>query len=241
MNVWKRWISYCELKMDKYKKIGIIGGMGPESTALLYKEIVRSFQTDFGAYKDEDFPEILIHSLPIPDITEDIKNKSLVRKMLSKSIHFLENSQVDFIAFPCNSLDYFVDYLSTQTNTIILSIVEETSEIIKKRGYKEILLLSTPTTFEKGLYHRYLKDTIIVRPKNYMKIQEIIMGTLKGENPKEEFIEMLEREYFAYENIVIGCTDLSVLVKDYKNDKIIDSVKCLSNAIKNGCVYERRG
>jgi len=78
--------------MYKRKKIGIIGGMGPESTALLYKQIVRSFQDRFGAYKDQDFPEMLIHNLPIPDITVDVKREKLVRKMLSRSVHFLEQS-----------------------------------------------------------------------------------------------------------------------------------------------------
>jgi aspartate racemase len=220
--------------MNKYK-IGIVGGMGPESTALLYTEIVRSFQTRFGAYKDEDFPEMLIHSLPIPDITVDIENEDLVRRMLSRSVHFLEQSGADLIAFPCNSLNYFVDYLNSQTDVPILSIVEETSRVLRERGVKEVLLLSTPTTFEKGLFHRYLPDANIVRPKDYKQVLDIIVRTLKGENPKEEFIEMLKSEYPNYDNIVVGCTDLSVLVQDYQNEGVIDSLKCLSDAVGEKC------
>ena len=119
--------------MNKYKKIGIIGGMGPESTALLYRNIIHSFQDKFKAYKDEDFPEMIIHNLPVPDITENILNESKVRTMLSKSVHFLEYSNVDIIVFPCNSLDYFTDYLVSQTQIPLMSIVEETSNEIKKR------------------------------------------------------------------------------------------------------------
>jgi len=236
MNVWKRWICYCKLKMGKYKKVGIIGGMGPESTALLYRDIVRSFQTAFGAYKDEDFPEMLIHNLPIPDITVNIEREDLVRQMLSRSIHFLEQSGAELIAFPCNSLNYFVDYLTSQTDIPILGIVEETCERIRKKDPKEVLLLSTPTTFEKGLYHRYIRDTNIVRPEDYTKVLDVIVRTLKGENPREEFIGMLEREYSMYNNIVIGRTDLSVLVQDYQDERLIDSLKCLSDAISNNCI-----
>jgi|SRR3989344_6211457 len=221
--------------MDKYKKIGIIGGMGPESTAILYKEIVRSFQTDFGAYKDEDYPEMLIHNLPIPDITVDIKSEDLVRRMLSKSIHFLEQSGAELIAFPCNSLNYFVDCLRSQTDIPVLSIVEETCETIRNTNGKEILLLSTPTTFERGLYHRHLRETNIVRPEDYKKVLDFIVRTLKGENPREEFIDMLKGEFSVYNHIVIGCTDLSVLVQDYQSEKLIDSIKCLSDAINLGC------
>lgn len=212
--------------------------MGPESTALLYREIVRSFQTNFGAYKDDDFPEMLIHNLPIPDITVNIERKDSVRQMLSRSIHFLEQSGAELIAFPCNSLNYFVEYLRSQTDIPIFSIVEETCEAIRKKDAKEVLLLSTLTTFERGLYHRYLRDTSILRPDDYKKVLDIIVRSLKGENPKDEFIEMLEKEYSAHDNIVIGCTDLSVLVENYTSDRIIDSLKCLSNAIREGCVYE---
>lgn len=142
--------------MTNYKKIGIIGGMGPESTALLYQQVVKSFQDRFGAYKDQDFPEMLIHNLPIPDITVDVRQEELVRKILSRSVHFLEQSGSELIAFPCNSLNYFVDYLSSQTDIPLVSIVEETCKTIRQRNPSEILLLSTPTTFEKGLYQRYL-------------------------------------------------------------------------------------
>jgi aspartate racemase len=222
--------------MSQYKKIGIIGGMGPESTALLYQQVIKSFQDRFEAYKDNDFPEILIHNLPIPDITGDIKNEEDVRKMLSRSVHFLEQSDSELIAFPCNSLNYFVDYLSSQTDVPLLSIVEETCKTIRQKNPSEILLLSTPTTFEKGLYQRYLGDTRVIRPKNYTKILDIIIHTLKGAHPHKEFSEMLEKEYSNYDDIVIGCTDLSILVQNYQDERLIDSLKCLSNSILNKAI-----
>jgi aspartate racemase len=214
--------------MKKYKKIGIIGGMGPESTSLLYKQIVRSFQVGFAAYKDEDFPEIIIHNIPIPDITVNIEREDLVKRMLSGSVHFLEQSGVDIIAFPCNSLNYFVDYLISQTHIPIINIVEETCHVISQIRPPEVLLLSTSSTFNNGLYHRYLKDTKIVRPQNYEKVIDIMVRTLKGENPKKEFIDMLEKEYSKDDHVVLGCTDLSILVEDYQNDRLIDSLKCLA-------------
>ena len=115
----------------------------------------------------------LLHNLPIPDITVDIKNEEQVRKMLSRSVHFLEQSGSELIAFPCNSLNYFVDYLSSQTDIPLVSIVEETCQAIRQRNPSEVLLLSTPTTFEKGLYQRYLRDTRVIRPQDYTKILPI--------------------------------------------------------------------
>ena len=222
--------------MDKYKKIGIIGGMGPESTALLYREVVRSFQTSFGSYKDEDFPEMLIHNLPIPDITVNVEREDLVRRMLSRSIHFLEGSGAELIAFPCNSLNYFVEYLRSETEVPILSIVEETCNAVRKREAKEVLLLSTPVTFEKELYHRYLKDISVVRPDDYKTIFDVMVRTLKGENPRDEFVDMQKKKYSSHNHIIIGCTELSVLVQDYSDGRLIDSLKCLSKSITHSCI-----
>jgi aspartate racemase len=217
--------------MNKYQTIGIIGGMGPESTALLYREIITSFQRRFGAYLDADFPEMLIHNLPIPDITSGIEEEVKVKALLSTSASFLERSGATLIAFPCNSLNYFVDYLSEQTSVPIVSIVEETGREIRKRGVQEVLLLSTTTTFDKGLYHRYLGDTTIVRPPDYDKIQDVIVRTLRGECPKKQFIDMLEQDFAKHENIVIGCTDLSLLVEKHEDPRLIDSLQCLSEAV----------
>jgi len=225
--------------MRKYKKIGIIGGMGPESTSLLYREIVKAFQSDLGAYKDEDFPEMFIHNLPIPNIMDGIQKEAEVQHMLSNSTHILEQAGSEIIVFPCNSLNYFIDYLLSQTDVPILSIVEETSKEIKRKGYDEVLLLSTPTTFDKGLYHRYLDGTSIIRPQNYGWILEVIMRTLKGEHPIDEFRDVIETDYRKYEHIVIGCTDLSVLVNGYRNSRLIDSTRCLADAVCQACINEK--
>jgi aspartate racemase len=42
------------------KKIGILGGMSPESTTLYYQHITRTYTARFGDY---GYPEILIYSV----------------------------------------------------------------------------------------------------------------------------------------------------------------------------------
>lgn len=45
--------------MKTKKIIGILGGMGPESTAIFYQALIWQCQKQYGAKYDEDFPEIL--------------------------------------------------------------------------------------------------------------------------------------------------------------------------------------
>jgi len=42
------------------KRIGIIGGLGPEATIDYYKEIINTFKNENG---DLDYPEIIIYSV----------------------------------------------------------------------------------------------------------------------------------------------------------------------------------
>ncbi|HZX10852.1 MAG TPA: aspartate/glutamate racemase family protein, partial [Acidobacteriota bacterium] len=94
--------------MTKYKKIGILGGMGPEATADFYLRIIRIFQKKYGAIYDSDFPEILIINLPIPDVVENPKEEDKVREMLINAVKKLEKSGADFIAIPCNTVTYYI-------------------------------------------------------------------------------------------------------------------------------------
>ena len=55
------------------KIIGILGGMGPESTAIFYQAIIKQCQKQYGAKYDEDYPEIFIYNLPIPNIVDGLK------------------------------------------------------------------------------------------------------------------------------------------------------------------------
>ena len=220
----------CRIKENK--KLGIIGGMGPESTALLYKYIIKLFQNNFKSYKDEDFPEILIHNLPIPDITINVKNEIKIKEMLKKSLDLFEISGVELIAFPCNSLDYFLGYIRAQTKIPIISIVEETCKVISKRELKEFTILSTPMTFNKGLYQKQLQQYVKLNyPKNNKEIVGLITDTMKGKYPTKQFLKLITNLLNDHNQIIIGCTDLSILVENNDDHRIIDSLKCLSQSI----------
>ncbi len=217
--------------MNAYKKVGILGGMGPESTALLYKQVVRGFQKFHGAKKDSDFPEMVILNLPIPDITEQYGDEELVKKKLSNALSLFNHARVEVVAFPCNTLDYFVYHLRSETANRVLSIVEETATRIHLLGAQDIMLLSTPPTYEHGLYQKHLPDANIVRPKDHHKITELIQHILQGDQPRAEFLNNLRDYTKEYDLVVLACTDLSVLAYGYYHPKVLDSLQCLSDAI----------
>ncbi len=228
--------------MIRMKKIGIIGGMGPESTVMFYKEIIRIFQEEYGAKYDSDYPEMWICNFPIPDIVKGINDSGRIREMLSVTSKKLEWLGADFIAVPCNTVNLFFDSIQGAVSVPVLNIIKETEKKIESLGFKKVGLLATETLIKSGLYGKYLEKygIGIVKPdKNEMReVSGAIMKILNGEkepDDKRRIMKIAER--FMKEGagcIILGCTDLPVLVKEEDfGIKTLNTIKILAEASVN--------
>src|SRR3990167_249250 len=68
--------------MKNQKIIGLIGGVRPQSTNYIYKKIISLSQKKYGAKNNDDYPEMVIHSIPIPDFISDKEKVKLALTML---------------------------------------------------------------------------------------------------------------------------------------------------------------
>ena len=92
------------------KTVGIIGGLGPDTTAEFYLDLIFSCQK-----KDKNHrPSIIIASVPLPyAIEEDAISRNIgidrCLPFLIAEARRLEQSGVHFIVMPCNSLHLFIE------------------------------------------------------------------------------------------------------------------------------------
>src|ERR1035437_298717 len=92
------------------KTVGIIGGLGPQTTAKFYMQIV-----SLCAKKNsEQRPNILIVNVPIShELEKKFINRSVGKKefceLLTNAAKTLEKSGVDFIVLPCNTAHVFIE------------------------------------------------------------------------------------------------------------------------------------
>ncbi len=224
----------------KTRKIGIIGGMGPEATSVFYSEIIRIFQRDFGAVYDRDYPEIIMISLPLPDVVVGNGDEPVIVPMLMDAAERLEAAGADFIAIPCNTVYRYIGYIRNAVSIKVLDIVHETAKRIRASSIRKVGLLATEGTLESGIYDKCLGNqgiTLIV-PKYDMqcRITGIIMNILSG-NKLDEDREALFKiiEYLGDEGaeaIVLGCTDLPLLISESPGRvRIFNSLKILSESV----------
>ncbi len=232
------------------KKAGIIGGLGPQTTANFYMQIQSIAQEKRGG---EGFqrPSLLIHSVPMPadkeaEFISQGLNKELIRDNLIASAKTLEKGGADFIVMPCNTLHMFQKDIEESISTPFISIIDATLREILNRSVAKIGLISTGLTSSRKLYSKPLKDAgielIEVDSKQQKVLDEIVINLVNdrlNETDKDNFRKILdELMRRGSELIVLGCTDLHI-VFDLLNLDIphIDTMKVLAEVTAQK-VYE---
>ncbi|MBN2016011.1 amino acid racemase [Candidatus Dojkabacteria bacterium] len=221
------------------KTVGIIGGLGPETTSEFYLDIV------FSCYKKikEARPGIIISSVPLPyKIEEDLimKNKGAERYIpfLINEAKRLEKACADFIVMPCNSLHVFIEEIRDSVEIPILSIIEETVKFIKRNKYKKVGIVSTSATIQNKLYETAFErnDITYVTPDELQQakmgkfILNLVLGQQKNRD-REELIQIInDFEKHKVDCVALACTDLQLLIPKHPTLNIFDTMKIFADA-----------
>ncbi|MFA5995399.1 MAG: amino acid racemase [Patescibacteria group bacterium] len=221
------------------KTVGIIGGLGPETTSEFYLDLVFSC-----AKKDKTArPAIVIASVPLPyKIEEDLilKSEGMERYIpyLTAEAQRLEKAGADFIVIPCNSLHVFIEQIRKSVSVPVLSIVEETVKFLKKEGMNKVGIVSTSATIKNKLYENSFAENGIeyVVPNELQQarmgkfILNLVVGQHKNQD-REELISIInDFENKGLDCVILACTDLQLLIPSHQNLKIFDTMKIFYDA-----------
>ncbi|QQR93625.1 amino acid racemase [bacterium] len=220
------------------KTIGIIGGLGPETTSEFYLDIVFSCQKKDRTAR----PSVIIASVPLPyQIEEDAisKNVGIERCLpfLITEAQRLEKAGADFIVMPCNSLHIFIQDIRDSVKIPVLSIVEETVKFLKKNNFNKVGIVSTSTTIKNKLYENAFMESGIgyETPDDFQqaKLGKFIHNLVTGQqNTKDrgELIKIIgDFENKNVDCVVLACTDLQLLIPQHQNLKIFDTMKIFAD------------
>jgi aspartate racemase len=224
----------------KKKKIGIIGGMGPEALSDMYLAICKYYQVNFDAKYDRDFPSIIMYSVPIPDVVESVEDEKETLEMLINAAQTLEEGNCDFIVIACNSVQFLLPEIKEQLKTPLIGIAETVAQNIKDSNYKKVGILATQTTINKKIYNEELNQIGIelITPdiKDQEIVTDVIMKQLSGKATKKEtkklktVIENLKLR--TAEAILIACTDLPLVIRQRDTGiKLINCTELYANEV----------
>lgn len=219
--------------------VGIIGGLGPETTANFYLEVV------FSCYEvtKEARPPMLIWNVPLPyKVEEEFITKSTGEEQylpfLIDAAKRLEQGGADFIVIPCNSVHIFIDEVRECISIPVLSIIDETIDFLKEKQIEEAGILATSATIGKKLYEeKLLLNNIKVSIPN--KSDQEIMGNIinnlvhsrQNTHDKEELLKIIDTfSQQGIKTLLLACTDLQLLVPNHPKMDVYDTMRILVNA-----------
>lgn len=204
------------------KKIGILGGMSPESTIEYYQYITRTYTERFGDY---GYPEIIIHSVSFQPYVDwpNAGRWDLVAQGLRNAARGLEAAGADFILIATNTMHIVFDEVQAGVNVPMLSLLDVVGEVIVARGMQTVGLLGTRFTMEKSFYQDALarQGITVVTPNatgrdyvNKVIYNELVAGQILEES-RQDFVEiMAELVARGAEGVILGCTEIPLLVSE---------------------------
>jgi aspartate racemase len=230
------------------KRIGIIGGIGPESTVDYYKLIIGAFhqkQADLG------YPEIIIFSANLSSLMRifEANDWEHLTDWLLEKVVALQKAGAEFAVIGSNTPHIVFDEVSSKSPIPMLSIIEETCKNAKKRGYKKLGLLGTKFTMESDFFKKQFGSNemaVLVPEKEDQELihhrlfSEIELGIIKDSTRAELLSiikKMIDRHYI--DAVILGCTELPlILSQDDFGIPLLNTTAIHAESIVSYCIGE---
>lgn len=205
------------------RKLGLVGGMGPESTIPYYHDIVYGVQERVGK---NYFPNLTVESVNVFDVLRLCGEQKYdeLTDYLFQAINNLAKSGADFAALSANTPHIVFDKLQELSPIPLISIVESACKEAEKRNLKKIGLLGTIFTMTEDFFKQPFsrRNIEIVIPSNAemdyvnQKISSELEHGIIKEDTLESFTKIISRMQTEenIEAIVLGCTELPLLLND---------------------------
>lgn len=203
------------------KKIGLVGGTGPESTIMYYKELNSKIDE---ATDGRNMPELSIESVNFRKAWELVTTEQYkeLADYLSEKVNKLAGSGAEIIALTAATMHIVFEEIENNTNISLVSIPKTVCNEVIKKGYKKVGLLGTIFTMEQDYMKKDLLQAgidVIVPDKADRELvakriyEELELGIVK-ESTLQEFNEIIKKmqKMHEIEAIVLGCTELPLIL-----------------------------
>ena len=239
------------LHMNK-KIIGLIGGMGPFASARFLNLLLEKSAMCFGAKNGDDFPEIILDSVPIRDFISDTKSVPVAKRMLISRVKKLDKIGCTRIAMVCNTGHILFPSLNEASGGRMISIIDTVRNKVVAMGATRVGLLATKTTINSGLYKGAFSDTgvFLLNPDPALQnlSERIIRGVIANKVRHSTMTKLVSQTNRFIRNekldaVILGCTELPLAFANTKSEKIIDCLDVLSDKLlesyfsKNSLTY----
>jgi aspartate racemase len=223
------------------RKIGLVGGTGPESTLMYYKELNSRID---ALTEGSAMPDVAIESVNFRKTWGFVERGEYdkLTDYLSEKVECLKAGGAEIISLSAVTMHIVFGQIEAKTNTQLISIPKAVRDEAVARGFKCVGLLGTIFTMEQDYMKKDLEDAgirVVVPQKDERELiakrilEELEVGIVKESTLKEftAIIERMKRED-GIKAVILGCTELPLLLnKDNCPVYCLDSVEIHLNKL----------
>jgi aspartate racemase len=203
------------------KRIGLLGGMSWESSAEYYRFLNEEVRARRGGLHSAD---CLLRSVDFTDI-EPLQRSGRwdeAGARLASEALALVGAGAEVLVLCTNTMHKVADAITAATDVPFVHIADATAEAIRGQQLGTVGLLATAYTMEQDFYVGRLRNThrlgVLVPDTDDRRIvhdviyQELCVGVIKDSSRDEYRRIMLELSERGAEGILLGCTEIDLLV-----------------------------
>ena len=207
----------------RMRTLGIVGGIGPESTIEYYRQLVAGFRE---RSPDDSYPSLLIDSIDVNHLLmlAGRPDRRDLLEYLLRSVSRLARAGADFTLLAANTPHLVFDELAAISPIPLVSIVQATCDFALVRGLKRLGLFGTRFTMQAGFYQETFARAGMavmipeVEEQNFIHesyVSEFVNGTFLSET-HESLLRIVQamKKRDRIHGLILGGTELPFVLRD---------------------------
>jgi aspartate racemase len=209
------------------KTLGVIGGLGPESTVDYYHTIIRLYRERVGG---DVYPQFFINNVDLTTVRDPIvaNDLSLATSNLVAAAETLARAGADFGLIAANTPHIVFDEVARRAPIPLLSIVEASAAGARDRQFKRLAVFGTKFTINGDWYARpFARAGIeLVKPdtadQDYIHdkyMNELVPGQFLPET-RSGLLAIIDRMKEKIDGVILAGTELPLILREPEHNGI---------------------
>lgn len=211
--------------------------MGPAATADFYQKLILATP----ATRDQDHLRVVMWADPtIPNRQEALlANGADPTPWLEEGVERIVRSGAEIVVVPCNTIHAYLPGVLEGKDIEFISIIDTTVEAVCHDGRtKRVGLLATDGALASDLYQSAFRkvgvEAVLPSDSAQKILMQLVYSVKEGGVGAEERARvralLTELETRGVSTVVVGCTEISVLLEDLESDmRVIDPSQVLAH------------
>jgi aspartate racemase len=202
------------------RKIGLLGGMSWESTALYYRLLNEDVRDRLGGFHSARLVMASVDFAPIEamQVAGDWEGAGA---LLAEEARSLEAAGAECLVLCTNTMHRVADAIEAAVGIPLLHLADVTADAVRDAGLERVALLGTRFTMEQPFYADRLRahglQVLVPDEPDRTRVHdviydELVLGVVRDES-RAAYVDVVRRLVDSgADGVVLGCTEIELLI-----------------------------